>query len=97
MAKNISKNEYNKEQKKKVNVIDVRESYEFQSGHIKGSVNIPLSQLSARSQELDTTKSYLLVCASGARSANACDYLSRMGYNVNNLKGGLMAWRGELE
>lgn len=97
MTKSISMNEFNKLVKNKANVIDVRETYEFQSGHIKGSVNIPLSQLTVKTKELEKDKSYLLVCASGARSANACDYLSRMGYNVTNVKGGIMAWRGELE
>lgn len=77
-------------------VIDVRETYEYQAGHIEGSVNLPLSQITSQVKTLDPNERYLLVCASGARSGNACDYLSSLGYNVSNVEGGLMAWRGEL-
>lgn len=77
-------------------VIDVREAYEYQMGHVPGAVNLPLSGLNESFNQLDTTKEYQVICQSGARSARACEFLSVKGYQVVNVLGGTSAWAGEL-
>ena len=80
-----------------LNVIDVREDFEVENGMIPGAVHIPLGQIPDRTDELDTSKSYILVCKGGVRSANACEFLEAQGFDVTNLEGGMMAHDGELE
>lgn len=78
-------------------IIDVREDYEFQGGHIPGAKNLPLSELSTRYQELDQKTPYYVICHSGARSGNACAFLSQQGYNVTNIMGGMAEWQGAVD
>ena len=80
-------------------VIDVRTEREFAQRAMVGAVNLPLSQLEQRIGELaaDTRTPLVLVCASGARSAIACEQLLRMGYvNVSNA-GGLLSAAATLQ
>jgi rhodanese-related sulfurtransferase len=56
-------------------ILDVRSAAEFAGGHVPGSVNIPLNELSARHGELDPARAVVACCASGARSAMACKIL----------------------
>jgi len=78
-------------------VIDVRQPAEWRRGHIRGSINLPLTQLASRIQELPNDKAVVAVCASGHRSAIATRTLQRAGYQAENLKGGMHAWtRGGL-
>ena len=75
-----------------VTVIDVREPMEYASGHINGSLNIPL----ARITQVDLPRGPLvLVCQSGNRSAKALNQLLQQGYPhpVADLMGGLPAWQ----
>ncbi len=75
-------------------LIDVRETSEFRSGHAVGARSLPLSNLSSRyERELAKEREILVICQSGARSAQACNYLSGMGYKVTNVSGGTAAWR----
>jgi len=80
-----------------LNIIDVREDFEVANGMIPGAVHIPLGSIPERMKELDPTKEYIIVCRSGVRSANACQFLESNGYNVTNLEGGMEAYDGELE
>lgn len=75
-------------------IVDVRETFEFDRGHIPGAKHIPLGQMPKRIKEIDRSKNIVVVCASGGRSSNAARYLSEEGYNVSNLMGGMMAWAG---
>ncbi len=61
-------------------IIDVRTSGEFASGHIKGSVNIPLQSLSTNLQKIKKDKPVITCCASGMRSASARGILKSNGY-----------------
>ncbi|MEP6794723.1 MAG: rhodanese-like domain-containing protein [Saprospiraceae bacterium] len=67
-------------------ILDVRTKSEYASGHIKGSVNIPLEQLSSVPDKLkDKNKPVITCCASGIRSASAMRFLKSNGYtNVQN-------------
>ena len=78
---------------KTLQIIDVREDYEYAEGHIQGSKLIPLGQLTSRMGEIDKAKPVLFVCASGARSASAAQVLIQSGYSkVYNLAGGIEQW-----
>lgn len=61
-------------------IIDVRTKGEYQSGHIKGSVNIPLNTLSSNLSKIKKDKPVITCCASGMRSASARSILKSKGY-----------------
>lgn len=76
-------------------VLDVRESKEYSSGHIRDSVHIPMASLSKRLNEIEKykTKKVLAYCRSGQRSNHACRMLSKQGFeNVSNMSGGIISW-----
>ncbi len=76
-------------------VIDVRETAEYDSGHIKNSKHIPLASLKDKLDELKKFKDkpILVYCRSGSRSYQACKTLKKAGFeNTHNLSGGVMSW-----
>jgi len=74
-------------------VVDVREPWEFQRGHVPGAMLIPLGQLSARLGELDPAHPVAVICASGNRSQSAAALLGQKGFKtVYNILGGTGAW-----
>jgi rhodanese-related sulfurtransferase len=79
----------------KAAVIDVREPGEFAGGHVPGSINVPLSRLSAHDFSATTGREIVLVCASGRRSGMGCDALASLpafaGVHVRSLDGGVNA------
>ena len=82
----------------RVTVIDVREPDEYSGafGHILGSKLIPLGSLVARLEELPKDKPLVMVCRSGARSAQATVLLKNKGIaKVANLAGGMLRWRAQ--
>lgn len=62
-------------------IIDVRTEREFHSGHVKGSVNIPLDKLHKNIPKLKKDKPVITCCASGMRSATAKNILKNNGFN----------------
>ena len=82
----------------RVAVIDVREPDEFSGafGHIVGAKLIPLGALVGRLEELPKDKPIVVVCRSGARSAQATVLLKNKGIaKVANLAGGMLRWRAQ--
>ena len=77
---------------REVVILDVRERGEWKAGHAPGSKNIPLSTLSKRMTELAPDRRYVAVCRTGARSRSAVGQLRAAGLDVENLKGGMLAW-----
>ncbi len=78
-------------------VVDVREPFEWDAGHVAGARHIPLGQLADRmaSDLPDKAAPLLLYCHSGARSGRAAQYLVANGYeNVANLKALIDGWPG---
>jgi len=73
-------------------ILDVRSKGEYAGGHIKGSINIPVDQLSGNLNKLkDKNKVIITCCASGMRSASAKGILTSNGFtNVHNGGG----WQG---
>jgi|SRR5690554_836742 rhodanese-related sulfurtransferase len=83
--------------KKAVSIIDVREKEEYEYGHIKGSINIPLSYIQMHKiDDLDKGKEYYIVCRTGSRSLDAARILKKQGYQVINVLGGIATYKGEL-
>ncbi|KAB1988813.1 rhodanese-like domain-containing protein [Streptomyces triticiradicis] len=79
-------------------IVDVRTPGEYAGGHISGALNIPLDQLDRALPDLRTaaqTGDVLVVCASGARSENACRMLAENGIHTATLAGGTGAWAAQ--
>lgn len=81
---------------KKLYLLDVRTEQEHQLGNI-GGVWIPLSELPNRLNELDADQEWIVYCRSGGRSQQAVDFLDDEGIRAKNLKGGMLAWRQEID
>ena len=73
-------------------LLDVREDDEWTAGHIDGAQHIPLAQLAGRLDELPKEMTIVAVCRSGGRSEAAVRGLRRLGYQAENLEGGVNAW-----
>lgn len=81
-----------------INLIDVRETYEYKSGHLPMAKNIPMNVLIAEADKLlDNSKEYHIICQSGARSSRVCSILKDNGFNVVNVNGGTGRYRGNLK
>lgn len=65
-------------------ILDVRTVEEFRSGHVPGSINIPLDKLNNQLSKLDKSKPVITCCRSGARSGSATDMLKHQGFEVYN-------------
>ena len=82
----------------KINLIDIREPYEYKVGHLKGAKNIPMNIIVAQSEKyLDKSKEYHIICHSGGRSSKTCNILKHNGFNVINVSGGTVKYKGKLE
>ncbi len=78
-------------------VLDVREPHEYQICNL-GGILIPLGDLPRRVQEIDSAAPVVVHCRSGARSAQAVDFLRKAGFRrVWNLRGGILAWSDEVD
>jgi rhodanese-related sulfurtransferase len=74
-----------------VPLIDVREPYEFEAGHVPGAVNLPMSSLGAHLDELPDGP-FDVICQVGGRSARVVEALESRGYDATNVEGGTGEW-----
>jgi rhodanese-related sulfurtransferase/glyoxylase-like metal-dependent hydrolase (beta-lactamase superfamily II) len=75
-------------------VLDVRAPSEWKAGHIGGSLNVPLTQLQRRLDEVPRDRRVAVTCAGGYRSSIAVGILKKNGVaNVEELAGGMTAWQ----
>ena len=85
--------------KNSATVIDVRTKEELLAGVIEGAINIDVmsADFTSKINELDQSKTYVVVCRSGNRSGSACGYMNQQGFEkVYNLAGGMMNYDGEV-
>jgi rhodanese-related sulfurtransferase len=76
-------------------VIDVREPYEREAGHIAGSRHIPLVELSSRGEEIERERPVVFYCRVGARSEMAAQAFRAAGVQALSMRGGLVRWASE--
>ena len=74
-----------------VRLIDVREPGEWESGHVGHAVLVPLATVPEHLDRFDGSPTYV-ICRSGGRSANACQFVAGQGHDVVNVAGGMLAW-----
>lgn len=73
-------------------LLDVRTPQEHAAQAIEGSYLLPVQELGFRADELPRDKEIVAYCRVGNRSAYAAAYLTRLGYDVKNLEGGILSW-----
>lgn len=79
-------------------LLDVREPHEWEIVHLPGATLIPRGELPNHLSELSQTDEILVYCRSGARSAQAVQFLRQMGFKkARNVKGGVLAWAHEVD
>jgi rhodanese-related sulfurtransferase len=77
-------------------VLDLRTAADFKTGHIKGSRNVPLKEVSKELEKLSSYKDkpILVYCNSGSTATSAIRSLKNAGFEkINNLEGGIIAWK----
>lgn len=79
-------------------LIDVREPFEFEIGHIPNSRLIPMGDMVEKHAEIPRDKKTVVICKTGMRSARVIEFLRGEGFgNLLNLEGGIDAWREEVD
>jgi rhodanese-related sulfurtransferase len=73
-------------------VLDVRNSDEYEAGHVPGAKLIPLGELAARQDEIPDGDPIYVICASGGRSLTATTALVGAGYHAVSVAGGTKGW-----
>jgi rhodanese-related sulfurtransferase len=77
----------------KLQMVDVRELWEFNTARIGGAMLIPMDEVAARVAELDRDADIVVICHHGGRSMQVAAFLEREGFSkVHNLTGGVDAW-----
>lgn len=74
-------------------ILDVREDYEWEEGHIERAQHLPLSDIPARYGEIPLDEDVYVICRSGGRSLRATEYLNQNGFDAINVQGGMGAWQ----
>jgi len=79
----------------KVELIDIREPYEYQSGTLRTARNIPMNNLLTSPEKyLIKDKTYYIMCQSGGRSGRTTRALTKQGFTVINVAGGMGSYVG---
>ena len=76
-------------------VIDVREPYEREAGHIEGTEHIELGQLTQRQAEVPKDKPVVFYCRGGVRSLMAAQAFAAAGVDARSMEGGIVRWDAE--
>lgn len=80
-----------------IQLLDVREPWEYQLVHLENSHLVPLSQLTYGLNNLNKDLPVVVICHHGIRSAHACYLLERLGFQAINLTGGIDRWAREVD
>jgi len=76
-------------------VIDVRETYEWEAGRIEGALHIELERLASNAAKIDTDRPVIFHCRLGARSAMAAQAFRGIGVDAYSMSGGILQWADE--
>ncbi|MGB0387643.1 MAG: rhodanese-like domain-containing protein [Ardenticatenaceae bacterium] len=75
-------------------LLDVREQWEYDAGHLEDITHIPTGEVANRLSEIPTDKNVIVYCASGVRSDQITNFLLQNGYSdVHDMQGGIIAWQ----
>lgn len=79
-------------------IVDAREQYEYDEGHIKDAIVIPYTEIEAKAEEMlpDKEQLILVYCRSGRRSKIAAQSLANMGYTNVKEFGGIIDWQYDI-
>ena len=81
-----------------VQLIDVRERWEYELVHLPGAHLVPLAELPSRLREINPAEPVIIYCHHGIRSWHAACFLMQSGFEqVFNLSGGIDAWSREID
>ncbi|MGA9284317.1 MAG: rhodanese-like domain-containing protein [Solirubrobacteraceae bacterium] len=83
------------ERGEQVQVVDVREPYEREAGHIADTRHIPMVELTSRAAEIDRELPVVFYCRVGSRSDMAAQAFRASGYIAMSMRGGLVRWANE--
>jgi thioredoxin 1 len=75
-------------------VVDVREAWEFESGHVPKAHHIPLNSVPEQLGAIPKDQRVWIICQSGGRSMTAANYLEANGFDVVSVAGGTGSWIG---
>lgn len=75
-----------------IQLIDVREDYEYEAGRVTGARHIELQLVPAEADTIDREKPVVFYCRVGSRSSMAAAAFRRAGYDAYSMDGGLTAW-----
>ena len=75
-----------------IELIDVREQYEWDAGRVAGSKHIEMERVAARSDEIPRDRTVVFVCRLGARSGLVTQAFRAAGWDAYNMAGGLTLW-----
>lgn len=75
-----------------IQLIDVRQSYEWDAGRIAGARHLELTELGAQADTVQRDRPVVFYCRSGTRSAMAAEAFVGAGFDAHNMAGGLLAW-----
>ncbi len=78
-----------------VQLVDVREPYEYEAGRIEGALPLELERLASKAETLDRNRPVIFYCRLGARSGMAAHAFRRAGFEAHSMVGGLERWHGE--
>jgi rhodanese-related sulfurtransferase len=77
-----------------IQLIDVREPYEYEAGRIAGARHIELERLASQAETIDRDTTVVFVCRLGARSGMAANAFRRAGWDARSMDGGMEEWAG---
>lgn len=76
-----------------IQIIDVREKTDYDSGHLHGALNVPITKLETTLSDVQADRPVVLMCAEGYRSSTAASMLARKGFlKIHSVAGGMSAW-----
>jgi len=78
-----------------VQLVDVREPYEYEAGRIAGARHVELERLASKADTIDRERPVVFYCRLGARSGMAANAFRRAGYDARSMVGGIEAWHGK--
>ena len=100
LPKSISAKELNEliKSAEKIQIVDVREHFEWDICHIEGALNIPMNLIVESIDKISKDITTVIMCHHGVRSMNVIQYLKSKGCkNLINLEGGIHAWATDVD